>query len=56
MNLGGGDGLQPGFSLKGKERARAASPLGEPLNLDGGLGGSGFSQFVTQAGVSEAYC
>ncbi|TBU59144.1 hypothetical protein BD310DRAFT_849988 [Dichomitus squalens] len=55
MDFGGGGNLQPAFSLKGKERARDASPLGEPLNLDGGLGGGGFSQFVTQAGGARGF-
>ncbi len=53
LGEGSGLGLEPAFSLKGKERARDGSPLGEALDLGGGgFGGGGFSQFATQAGVS----
>lgn len=59
LNLGEGCGLEPAFSLsakgKGKERERSSSPssFGDALDLGGGLGGGGgFSQFVTQEGVS----
>ncbi|KAI0660906.1 MRC1-like domain-containing protein [Cubamyces menziesii] len=54
MNLGGGVGLEPAFSLsnKGKERARFSSPelLAEPLPIGGG---GGFSQFFTQEGGGD---
>ncbi|KAI0335542.1 hypothetical protein GY45DRAFT_1316888 [Cubamyces sp. BRFM 1775] len=51
MDLGGGSGLEPAFSLsnKGKQRARSSSPelLAEALPIGGG---GGFSQFFTQEG------
>ncbi|KAI1796307.1 hypothetical protein LXA43DRAFT_1090374 [Ganoderma leucocontextum] len=57
MDLGEGSGLdlQPAFSLKGKERARDASPLGGALDLGGGFGDGGFSQFATQAGNARGF-
>ncbi|KAI0720188.1 hypothetical protein C8T65DRAFT_633751 [Cerioporus squamosus] len=65
INLGAGSGLEPAFALsptgKGKARARSTSPspLGEALDLGGGLGGSfgggGFSQFFTQEGNARGF-
>ncbi|KAI0750884.1 hypothetical protein C8Q80DRAFT_537525 [Daedaleopsis nitida] len=61
LNLGEGCDLQPAFSLsvkgKGKERERSPSPssFGDALHLGGGLGGGGFSQFVTQEGNARGF-
>ncbi|PIL37226.1 hypothetical protein GSI_00919 [Ganoderma sinense ZZ0214-1] len=58
VNLGEGSGLglEPAFSLKGKERARDGSPLADALDLGGGgFGGGGFSQFATQAGNARGF-
>ena len=55
LGVGSGLGLEAAFSLKGKERAREGSPLGDSLDLGGGgFGGGGFSQFATQADVSKS--